>query len=64
MRNRTTGEDGDFEFSVIKERKEGRRFIGMLEVILAGKRQGRKLTVTFSEKMNADMPKATVTREW
>lgn len=63
MRIRITGENGDIEIKVIKERKVWRRFLGVLKVILAGKRQGKKLTAIFNYRMNADVPKTTLTRE-
>lgn len=49
---------------MIKERKARRRFIGVLKVILAGKKQGKKLMATFNGRMNADMLKAAITKEW
>lgn len=64
MRKRTTREDENLELKVIKEKKVGRRFIGVLKVILAGKGQRKKLTATFNDRMNADgVLKAAVTRE-
>lgn len=48
---------------MIKERKVGRIFLGMLKVMLAGKKEGKKLTATFSERVHADVLKATLTRE-
>lgn len=64
MRKKTTREDGNLEFKVIKDRKVGRRFIGVLKVTLAGKGQGKKLTATFNDRTNADVLKAAVPQEW
>lgn len=63
MRNRSTGKDRHLGFEVINERKAGRRAVGVLMVILAGKRQGNKLTATFNGRMNGDVLKATETTE-
>lgn len=52
MRKKTIGEVGGLEFSVIREKKNGKVH---RKVVLAGKEQGKKITVIFSERKNGDV---------
>lgn len=46
---------------VIKRRKVGRGFLGVLKVILVRKKQGKKLTAIFYYRMNTDVLKTAQT---